>query len=256
MQKWTVGERHLATAGKTPYSSRQRGRVNAEGWDEFWITLDHFLPDRRGGIPFSAKTREAGLENSSFYPLSQEAQATCLCADHRMALAVRREPPVTRMSRVRRAAGPPAVDPGPAGSDQALTIRVALSHRLTFPQGGIDCQVVVPRKPPSATGRQRRLPRAPCDPWPVERPRNWAVDVSARLGEARRESLRESVDRGRPLGSAQWVASMRPPLGSAAGTAESAKQLKIESTMASRKAEERNSFDCVNPVPQQVGARG
>jgi len=50
-------------------------------------------------------------------------------------------------------------------------------------------------------------------PWPVERPQNWMARVNANLGEAQLKSLRECVDRGRPLGSEPWVAATARRLG-------------------------------------------
>jgi putative transposase len=50
-------------------------------------------------------------------------------------------------------------------------------------------------------------------PWPVERPRNWTARVNAKLGEAKLESLRECVNRGRPMGNESWVAETARRLG-------------------------------------------
>jgi len=50
-------------------------------------------------------------------------------------------------------------------------------------------------------------------PWPVERPRNWTARVNAHLGAAQLATLRACVDRGRPLGSEQWVAATARRLG-------------------------------------------
>ena len=49
--------------------------------------------------------------------------------------------------------------------------------------------------------------------WPVERPRNWTARVNAKLGAAQLARLQECVDRGRPLGSEQWVADTARRLG-------------------------------------------
>ena len=42
-------------------------------------------------------------------------------------------------------------------------------------------------------------------PWPVQRPRNWVNWVNQPQSEAELESLRNSVQRGRPYGSSKWV---------------------------------------------------
>jgi len=50
-------------------------------------------------------------------------------------------------------------------------------------------------------------------PWPVERPRNWTARVNAKLGETPLDTLRECVNRGRPLGSENWVKTTARRLG-------------------------------------------
>src|SRR5271157_2051644 len=61
------------------------------------------------------------------------------------------------------------------------------------------------------SGLWRRANVVDCDDklvlsdWPVERPRNWVARVNAALGEEQLEAVRESVDRGRPLGDEKWV---------------------------------------------------
>ena len=64
-------------------------------------------------------------------------------------------------------------------------------------------------KGPGPGGRWRAI----LSPWPVERPRNWTARVNARLGVAQLASVRQCVDRGRPLGSEQWVAETARRLG-------------------------------------------
>ncbi|REK18985.1 MAG: hypothetical protein DWQ37_02670 [Planctomycetota bacterium] len=62
----------------------------------------------------------------------------------------------------------------------------------------------------------RRLHRADGPPlvaWPVRRPRNWLDRVNARLRPETLKQLRESVQRGRPLGDADWVQQTAARLG-------------------------------------------
>jgi putative transposase len=42
-------------------------------------------------------------------------------------------------------------------------------------------------------------------PWPVERPRNWVALVNRGLNEEQMQTIRTSVQRGRPLGPEAWV---------------------------------------------------
>ena len=58
-------------------------------------------------------------------------------------------------------------------------------------------------------------------PWPLERPRNWVAYVNGVETEAELESLRASVQRGRPFGSEPWQK-------------RTAKKLGLESTFRSR----------------------
>jgi len=44
--------------------------------------------------------------------------------------------------------------------------------------------------------------------WPVDRPRNWVALLNDPLDEDQVESLRTSVNRGRPLGEEAWVVKM------------------------------------------------
>jgi putative transposase len=56
------------------------------------------------------------------------------------------------------------------------------------------------------------------EPWPVDRPRNWAETVNEALPDAAAERLRLSVIRGQPYGPPHWAAQI-------------AKQLGLESTL-------------------------
>jgi putative transposase len=53
--------------------------------------------------------------------------------------------------------------------------------------------------------RGEPLTRAWLAPWPIQRPRNWLNWVNQPQSEAELESLRNSVQRGRPYGSSRWV---------------------------------------------------
>ena len=57
--------------------------------------------------------------------------------------------------------------------------------------------------------------------WPLSRPADWLEIVNQPQSEAELNALRRCVHRGSPLGSADWVA-------------QTAKQLKLESTLRSR----------------------
>jgi putative transposase len=50
-------------------------------------------------------------------------------------------------------------------------------------------------------------------PWPVERPKNWATLVNGGLSSEEMQVLRESVNRGRPLGRPEWVNATARRLG-------------------------------------------
>ena len=49
--------------------------------------------------------------------------------------------------------------------------------------------------------------------WPVERPRNWATLVNGGLSSEEMRVVRESVNRGRPLGRPEWVNATARRLG-------------------------------------------
>jgi putative transposase len=58
------------------------------------------------------------------------------------------------------------------------------------------------------SGLWRRLQRArdlPLAAWPLRRPADWLVRVNRRLPSEALRQVRESVQRGRPLGDADWV---------------------------------------------------
>ena len=44
--------------------------------------------------------------------------------------------------------------------------------------------------------------------WPLERPRNWAGMVNEPLGKAELDAVRNSAQRGRPFGDADWAATI------------------------------------------------
>jgi putative transposase len=50
-------------------------------------------------------------------------------------------------------------------------------------------------------------------PWPLERPRAWLEWVNAEIGKEQLEGLRVCVQRGRPLGAAEWVRTTADRLG-------------------------------------------
>ena len=50
-------------------------------------------------------------------------------------------------------------------------------------------------------------------PWPVERPLGWRERVNAGISQERLAGLRECVQRGRPLGSPEWVHAIAARLG-------------------------------------------
>ena len=43
------------------------------------------------------------------------------------------------------------------------------------------------------------------DPWPLKRPREWAALVNQPLPNAQRQRVKDSLERGRPLGDEQWT---------------------------------------------------
>jgi putative transposase len=63
-------------------------------------------------------------------------------------------------------------------------------------------------------------PPVPLAEWPVDRPRDWAAKVNEPLKAEMLETVRLSVNRGRPFGALDWVA-------------KTAKRLGLENTMRS-----------------------
>jgi putative transposase len=61
--------------------------------------------------------------------------------------------------------------------------------------------------------RRHRRKDLPLADWPVERPRGWLEIVQASLSREALSILRTSVQRGRPLGSAEWVTKTAARLG-------------------------------------------
>jgi putative transposase len=75
---------------------------------------------------------------------------------------------------------------------------------------------LVPRArdwPWSSLGCERGVLSELLDPWPVDRPRNWAAVVNRPLAEAERQRIVDSLERGRPLGSDAWSRRMAARLG-------------------------------------------
>jgi len=61
--------------------------------------------------------------------------------------------------------------------------------------------------------RRHRAGGLPLSPWPVERARGWVEWVNAAMAEQQLDALRACVQRGRPFGSAAWVATTAARLG-------------------------------------------
>jgi putative transposase len=61
--------------------------------------------------------------------------------------------------------------------------------------------------------RTQRVVDVPLANWPVRRPTDWLTRVNRALAADQLDQLRESVQRGRPLGEADWVASTAKRLG-------------------------------------------
>jgi putative transposase len=49
--------------------------------------------------------------------------------------------------------------------------------------------------------------------WPVERPRNWTALLNDPLDRQQADTIRTSIERGRPLGDAQWTRKIADRLG-------------------------------------------
>ena len=56
-------------------------------------------------------------------------------------------------------------------------------------------------------------PELACDPWPVQRPRDWAARLNHPLPQQALERLRASVKRGRPYGDEAWESRVVRRLG-------------------------------------------
>jgi putative transposase len=63
--------------------------------------------------------------------------------------------------------------------------------------------------PWSSLGCEGKLASQLLDSWPVDRPRGWAALVDQALPETRRRRVRDSIDRGRPLGDDAWTTRAR-----------------------------------------------
>ena len=61
--------------------------------------------------------------------------------------------------------------------------------------------------------RRRRLTALPMVEWPVRRPTDWITRVNRDLATEALANLRESVQRGRPLGEPDWVRTTAERLG-------------------------------------------
>jgi putative transposase len=85
---------------------------------------------------------------------------------------------------------------------------------------------------PGAKEKPAGEPPVPLSDWPIDRPRDWATKVNEPLKAELLETVRLSVNRGRPFGEAEWVA-------------KAAKRLGLENTMRSpgrpRKSPEKTS---------------
>ena len=65
----------------------------------------------------------------------------------------------------------------------------------------------------SSLGGARSLLSKFLHPWPINRPRNWPAIVNRPLKEADTRRVRDSLERGRPLGSDRWTRKMAQRLG-------------------------------------------
>ena len=63
------------------------------------------------------------------------------------------------------------------------------------------------------SARSGRSGKVPVSQWPVDRPANWIKLVNAMPDKATLDSLRDSVNGGKPYGSEQWVAQAVRRLG-------------------------------------------
>jgi putative transposase len=65
----------------------------------------------------------------------------------------------------------------------------------------------------SSLGCDAALSSRLLDPWPVERPRDWAAVVNRPLGEQEKQRVINSLERGRPLGGESWTVRIAQRLG-------------------------------------------
>ena len=65
----------------------------------------------------------------------------------------------------------------------------------------------------SSLGAERDLLSKMLDPWPVDRPRNWLALANKPISETDSQRVRDSLERGRPLGSDDWTRRMANRLG-------------------------------------------
>ena len=57
----------------------------------------------------------------------------------------------------------------------------------------------------SSLGCDAEVAKELLDPWPLHRPRNWRELVNQALPDAQRLRVKDSLERGRPLGDEQWT---------------------------------------------------
>ncbi len=65
----------------------------------------------------------------------------------------------------------------------------------------------------SSLGCEDRISRKLLSAWPVVRPRHWTALVNEPVGPADQRRLKESFDRGRPLGGDSWTLQMASRMG-------------------------------------------
>jgi putative transposase len=59
--------------------------------------------------------------------------------------------------------------------------------------------------PWSSLGCEAKLATELLSPWPLDRPRNWTALVNQPMADDRRQRVKLSIERGRPLGSDAWT---------------------------------------------------
>ena len=65
----------------------------------------------------------------------------------------------------------------------------------------------------SSLGCQHSIADKLLSPWPLERPCDWTELVNEPLDQAQRQTIKSSVERGRPLGEQQWAQAIARRLG-------------------------------------------